>query len=68
MYDTFIHGDNFCISDCVLTFSSFCAFFRGLIQEYASKVWVAYLDNERRCQTSYAERFPTQIQSVSLLI
>ncbi|XP_056017801.1 WD repeat and FYVE domain-containing protein 3-like isoform X2 [Ostrea edulis] len=36
---------------------------RGLIQEYASKVWVTYAESERKCQASYAERIPTQIQS-----
>ena len=39
--------------------------FRGLIQEYASKVWVTYFENERKCQSTYAERLPTQIQSAS---
>ncbi|XP_061175428.1 WD repeat and FYVE domain-containing protein 3-like isoform X2 [Saccostrea echinata] len=36
---------------------------RGLIQEYASKVWVTYAESERKCHASYAERLPTQIQS-----
>ena len=43
----------------------FVNFFRGLIQEYASKVWVTYFENERKCQSTYAERLPTQIQSAS---
>ena len=36
---------------------------RGLIQESASKVWVQYVENERKCNVSYTDRIPAQIQS-----
>ncbi|XP_052069301.1 WD repeat and FYVE domain-containing protein 3-like isoform X1 [Mytilus californianus] len=36
---------------------------RGLIQESASKVWVQYVENERKCNFSYTDRIPAQIQS-----
>ncbi|KAK3103345.1 hypothetical protein FSP39_018631 [Pinctada imbricata] len=38
-------------------------FVRGLIQEYASKVWLQYAETERKINISYSDRLPTQIQS-----
>ena len=40
-------------------------YYRPLIQEAASKIWVTFAENERRGSLATNERLPAQIQSVS---
>ena len=41
---------------------------RLILQEPASKIWVAYAENERKTSFLHLEKLQNQIQSVSVLI
>ena len=44
---------------------SYIHFFRVTIQEAASRLWLTYYENERKCVYSQTERIQSQLQSVS---